>query len=101
MRWLRRIVFLIESRQAQTFYVSISKKSSSGPDEKTDDLRDRCCYHPPRSLGGCNAQGEHNVSLQTRKERHALALLLSSAWRPLPRRNLRGADEEASRTSGE
>jgi len=35
MRWLRRIVFLIESRQAQTFSVSISRKSSSGPDEKT------------------------------------------------------------------
>src|ERR1041385_6695345 len=69
--------------------------------KKTSDLRDRRCYHPPRSLGGCNAQGEHHVSLQTRKERHALALLLPSAWRPLPRRNFRGTDEEAGRTSGE
>src|ERR1044072_1308422 len=53
-RWLRRIASPIASRQAQTFCVSISKKFSSGPDEKTDDLKDRCCYHPPRSLGGCN-----------------------------------------------
>ena len=57
-------------------------------------MRDRCCYHAPRSLGGCNAQGEHNVCLQTWKERHALALLLSSAWRPLPRRNFRGTTKQ-------
>src|SRR5689334_6878988 len=30
-------------------------------------------------------QGEHNVRLQTRKESDSLALLVPSAWRPLPR----------------
>src|SRR6185369_9856805 len=101
MKWWPNSASPIVSRRARIFSVSISMKSSRGRAEKTNDLRDRCCYHAPRSLGGCNAQGEHNVCLQTRKERHALALLLSSAWRPLPKRNFRGADEAASRTSGE
>jgi len=54
MRWWPNIAFRIVSRPAQTFSVLISKKSLSGHDEKTDDLRDRCCYHAARSLGGCN-----------------------------------------------
>jgi len=37
-RWLRRIAFLIESRPAQTFFVSISMKSWSGRAEKTLSL---------------------------------------------------------------
>src|ERR1051325_5302559 len=50
MRWWPNIASLIVSRQAQIFSVLISKKSLSGHDEKTDDLRDRCCYHAARSL---------------------------------------------------
>src|ERR1041385_5357905 len=54
MRWWPNIASPIVSRPAQIFSVLISKKSLSGHDEKTDDLRDRCCYHAARSLGGCN-----------------------------------------------
>src|SRR5215213_1547138 len=99
MRWLRRIASLIESRKIQTFCVLISKKSWSGPDEKTDDLRDRCRYHPRVLLVAATSWRTTDVCLQTWK-RHALALLLSSAWRPLPRLNSRGTDEAESRTSG-
>ena len=53
----------IESRLGQTFSVSISKKSSSGPDEKTDDLKDRCCYHPPRSLVAATSRITTDVCL--------------------------------------
>src|ERR1051326_7332854 len=98
-KWWPKIASPIASRPAQTFSDSISKKSWSGRAEKTNDLRDRCCYHA-RVLWWLQRQGEHNVCLQTRKERHALALLLSSAWRPLPRRDFRGRDDAARRTSG-
>src|SRR5689334_19639002 len=50
MRWWPNIAFRIVSRRARIFSVSISMKSSRGRAEKTraektNDLRDRCCYH--------------------------------------------------------
>src|ERR1700741_2354039 len=40
----------------------------NGRAEKTNDLKDRCCYHPPRSLGGCNLM-ENNGCLFTNVEK--------------------------------
>jgi integrase len=65
MRWWPNIASPIVSRPAQIFSVSISKKSLSGHDEKTNDLRDRCCYHAARSLGGCNLK-ENNMAVYKR-----------------------------------
>src|SRR5918999_4295065 len=44
-KWWPRIASPIASHPAQTFSALISKKSWSGRAEKTNDLRDRCCYH--------------------------------------------------------
>src|SRR5215211_6803476 len=44
-KWWPKIAFPIASRPAQTFCALISMKSWSGRAEKTNDLRDRCCYH--------------------------------------------------------
>src|ERR1043165_10265537 len=44
-KWWPKIASPIASRPAQTFSVLISMKSWSGRAEKTNDLRDRCCYH--------------------------------------------------------
>src|ERR1051325_11177344 len=44
-KWWPRIAFHTVNRQAQTFCVLISMKSWNGRAEKTNDLRDRCCYH--------------------------------------------------------
>src|SRR6185295_9860698 len=44
-KWWPKIASPIASRPAQTFSDSILTKSWSGRAEKTNDLRDRCCYH--------------------------------------------------------
>ena len=49
----------------QTFSVLISKKFWNGRAEKTNALRDRCCYHAARSLGGCNLK-ENTMSVYKR-----------------------------------
>src|ERR1051326_2239006 len=98
MRWWPNIASPIVSRPAQIFSVLISKKSLSGHDEKTNDLRDRCCYHAARSLGGCNLKENIYGRLQTRV---ALALPLPSATRALSGITSRGPHEVGSRTSGE